>query len=131
MTNASDADERSCLARTKSETHQDDESDYQFNPPGHRRLPCTPCAARREYPWFVYDRCARRAWRESIVSVASAQYGSSASIRSMVLPGVTSRFRDTFVKLHPYGVVRTVVFPLEELPREALYPAHHCVVNGV
>jgi hypothetical protein len=30
MTNASDADERSGLARTKSETHQDDESDCQF-----------------------------------------------------------------------------------------------------
>jgi hypothetical protein len=44
LTNASDADERRGLARTKSETHQDNESDYEFNPPGTVAGHVPPCA---------------------------------------------------------------------------------------
>ena len=90
-----------------------------------------PGAARLEYPWFVCGRCARRAWRESIVSVASAQYGSFASIRSMVLLGVTSRFRETFVKLHRTGVCERLRFLCRNRPLKLFTLPINCVVNVV
>jgi len=33
-------------------------------------------------PWFVYDRCARRALRESIMSVTHAAWGEAADTAS-------------------------------------------------
>jgi hypothetical protein len=56
LTNASDADERSGLSRNETKTHQDDESDDEFNPPDTVARHVPPCVTRREYSWFVRDR---------------------------------------------------------------------------
>lgn len=46
LTNASDANERSGLSRAESETHQDDESDYEFSPPNTVACHVPPCDMR-------------------------------------------------------------------------------------
>ena len=49
LTKASDADERSHLSHCESETQQDDESDYEFNPPDTVTRHVLPCVNQRAY----------------------------------------------------------------------------------
>jgi hypothetical protein len=68
LTKVSDADERGGLSHCESETQQYDESDHEFKPPDAvaRHVLPAPSSGRIR----VCDRGARRAWRQSIMSVA-------------------------------------------------------------